>query len=370
MKGEQGVLSLARGEYEQALLALYQAAVDETAPYPEGWDESPGEPGYASDAAYVAERVLTADELKRFVDAHVAASPAVKQLPADDAEGWRTRAYVPFADTLRYLLGRRLLRERRYEAALAYFPEAGDKRFRDPDARDHARRFGEAATDAASASGVSRAQALYAAAAIARFHGMEILGYEQGPDFADSGGTFGWGSGRSTPDWTYPPTPRPPTPEARAALDLPGPYVTDAERKRYAGTEAKPDRRYHYRYVASRMANEAADLLPERSQAFAAVLCKNALWLGNREEAAEDRAAVYKRYLNHGAWVPWGAQFGQACPEPEFGRARWFWLWKPWNAASIWIGYHWYVAGIVAASVAAIGIALLLARRRRRGGPA
>src|SRR5262245_18541146 len=47
--GELGVLRLARREYTQALAALLRS-------------------GFWMDAAYVAERVLTADELKTYVD--------------------------------------------------------------------------------------------------------------------------------------------------------------------------------------------------------------------------------------------------------------------------------------------------------------
>jgi hypothetical protein len=194
---------------------------------------------------------------------------------------------------------------------------------------------------------------------------MEILGYEQGPDFAADGGTFGWGSGRSRPDWSYPPTPPPPTPEARAAKDLPGPFVSGDERSRYAASEAKPNRRYHYRYVASAMASEAADLLPARSQAFAAVLCKSVGWLGHGQDATAERAAVYKRYLNEGAWVPWAGDFGTDCPEPNFTTARWFWFWKTWLWAKVWVPQHWYVPVALMAALAGL-LALSIVHRRRR----
>ncbi|MFX7849689.1 hypothetical protein ABTK11_21515, partial [Acinetobacter baumannii] len=42
----------------------------------------------------------------------------------------------------------------------------------------------------------SRAQGWYEAALIARRQGMEIMGYEQGPDYAVYGGSYPGGAGR------------------------------------------------------------------------------------------------------------------------------------------------------------------------------
>ncbi|WZB74500.1 hypothetical protein WJ972_28555 [Achromobacter insuavis] len=60
------MLSLSRGQYVEALDQLYRAAAagDGAPPPEEGWPLSP----YWNDAAYVAERVLTTDETKAYVD--------------------------------------------------------------------------------------------------------------------------------------------------------------------------------------------------------------------------------------------------------------------------------------------------------------
>ena len=58
------------------------------------------------DAAFVAERVLTADELKAFVDRQPLPQPKANQNEGDDP-----------VVRLRYLLGRRLVREDRYKEA-------------------------------------------------------------------------------------------------------------------------------------------------------------------------------------------------------------------------------------------------------------
>lgn len=57
---------------------------------------------------------------------------------------------------------------------------------------------------------------------------------------------------------------------------------------------------------------QAADLLPPRSQAFAAVLCQATGWMMSTaktdgdEKAAQERVhRLYRRYVEEGAYVPW-----------------------------------------------------------------
>ena len=98
VEGESAILALQRGDYLQAFDQLYRS-----------------QGIYWFDAATVAERVLTLDELKQYVDTQVPAPPPLSQQDRDN--------YVPLsvAANLRNLLGRRLLREERYDEAPAYF---------------------------------------------------------------------------------------------------------------------------------------------------------------------------------------------------------------------------------------------------------
>ena len=134
-------------------------------------------------------------------------------------------------------------------------------------------------------------------------------------------------------------------------------YVTDGERQRFKASAAlKPDFRYHYLFVGVDDAIHAADLLPARSQAFAAVLCHATRYVtdgescpasaGDLRESAvayasttarianpltvdllwpdEDTARnnltcqLYQRYLKEGTVLPWTTHFGRHCPEPDF----------------------------------------------------
>ncbi|UPG95767.1 hypothetical protein [Luteibacter aegosomatissinici] len=316
LMGERGVLALSRGEYTEAMTRLYEAA---KAVGGDGntYEELSGSGiGYGNDAAYVAERVLTVDELKTFVDGH---APAYSPAPAanDQRSAYATTG---IDDRLRYLLARRLMRAGRYDDAYPYFPAAGDKRFGDVDLAARAKAYADAIHESDSAwTDIGKAQARYAAAKIARDDGMELLGYEQSPDFFDNGGSYQGGSGQT-------------------AESLKGPDVTDGERQRFNASVSSPDYRLHYRYLAADKAVSAADLLPPRSQAFAATLCQATHWMlegppdynqaadGEEGKAPNERqrraGQYYERYVKQGPYVEWAGDFGWSCEEPDFDRAR------------------------------------------------
>ncbi|CAI8987830.1 Tetratricopeptide repeat protein [Pseudomonas sp. IT-P100] len=265
VEGESAILALQRGDYLQAFDQLYRS-----------------NDIYWFDAATVAERVLTVDELKHYVDTQVPAPPALTQQDRDN--------YVPLpvAAKLRNLLGRRLLREERYDEAPAYFGDA--------ELQNKAKAYGQLRQEAESAWWPTRrAEALFNAAKIAREWGMDILGYEMAPDYATFGGNYSLES---------------------TELKV-GPLVAEEEVKRQHASAAQPDQRYHYRYVANALASRAADHLPHTSQAFAAVLCAATGWNTDQEQ----KSAFYQRYVKEGPYVDWALFFGERCPYPDFQNA-------------------------------------------------
>jgi hypothetical protein len=372
--GENGVLTLSRGEYVDALEQLYPYAAT-----------------FWGDIAYIAERVLTLDELKTFVDTHkdIQFHPAVSvdsqstpstnpdeetaSEPSDSEKGPGP------ADQLRDLLARRLVRAGRYQEALNYAPAlemksstpaalptvspdgatfavsqaqssptsgavAKPKRHRHRNLvseppNDAIAEYVQALNDTNTArSNVDRARGLYRAAVLAgNFKsGNKIMGTEGAPDYfvepALEGGTGPF------------------------ALRDDDRFVTDGERQRYNESAPQPNLRYHYIFVGADEAIHAADLLPPRSQAFAAVLCNATSWITDGTscpvsasdlrrsrlgsgapvdrsirtanmrytgyEAREDLSCrLYQRYLKEGAVVPWATDFGQDCPDPDFDSA-------------------------------------------------
>ena len=111
LSGEWGVFRLARRQFTESLDALLRS-------------------GYWLDAAYVADRVLTLDELKTYVDRSWPAEPPPAQIAKSEAEAEDTesedRRGIGEAPTtsqqIRYLLARRLARTERREEAQAYLP--------------------------------------------------------------------------------------------------------------------------------------------------------------------------------------------------------------------------------------------------------
>lgn len=310
VEGESAILALQRGDYLQAFDQLYR-----------------GQSNYWYDAAAVAERVLTVDELKQYVDAQVPAPPALSQEDRDN--------YVPLpvAASLRNLLGRRLLREGRFDEAPAYFDN--------PDLQNKARAYGQLRQDAESKWWPTRrAEAYFHASWMARKWGMELLGYEMAPDYASLGGNYSL---------------------EPVELNV-GPLVAEGEVQRQQASVAQPDVRYHYRFVATALASQAADYLPHTSQAFAAVLCKAVGY----NSSLEEQSALYQRYVKDGPYVDWAGDFGHQCQEPDFGKANKRYVTQALDPIrstlrpyKVWLE----VGGLVL--VVAVGLGLISRRRRK-----
>jgi hypothetical protein len=246
--GDLGALHLERSDFVQALDTLLSGKL---------WN----------DAAFVAERVLTANELKDYVDQHSGETKTVGEDPMSN---------------LRYLLGRRLVREDRYEEAGAYLPPPYEKVLAKYAAalkvgHDKARPKAE------------RARALFAAAWLARQDGMELMGTEGAPDGFAEGGNF------EVPDLAQ---------QLRSgfyrAVDYSGGEtvvrkepvvlrVPPRERSRLTKSKPEPDVRFHYRIIAGALAFQAATLLPDESEELADVLNCAGLWVKERDEKLGNR---------------------------------------------------------------------------------
>jgi len=341
---ETGLLHLSGGDFAQAMELFHGAVVDSSSGGYLGSD-------YWTDAAYLAERVLTLDELLPLVDrlappASRAQLDAIKERSANLPEGyWREEEP---AEQLRELTGRRLMRAGRYEEALRYF---------DFDEKLHgvAKKYADAMTTARAGgwwqNQGTRAEAWFTAATIARSDGMDILGFELAPDYAIYEGSFEG------------------VPAAPSYLAKLGDATKD-EQQRVEASKPAIDARFHYRLTAVDHALASAEAVPHRSQAFAAILCRATSWIIDREP--ERAAKVYARYLKEGPYVSWGGTFGRECPEPDFAGAErrrqqerlatvtWIYTQHPRRAT----------AGAALLSVAGIaGLAWLIRRKRTRGRP-
>ena len=255
---ELAVLQMSRGQFTDALDLLLRN-------------------DYWWDAAYVAERVLTADELKHYVDQRWSQSSWTVS---------RDGKFDPGGE-IRWLLARRLARLGRFEEARPYYAWRFQQEF---DKYVTALRTGHDAGKSAA----ERAAALWEAAQKTRWWGMTLLSTEGEPDCHDVDGFY------------------------EASLSISNRFastnlVTAAERQRAAQPPAGINMRFHYRHLAANLAWDAAELMPDESTATARVLCEAGTWLKDRDPQAADR--FYKALVKR-------------CGTTELGKAadkkRWF----------------------------------------------
>jgi tetratricopeptide (TPR) repeat protein len=325
MQGELAVAQLSDGQYRQSLDTLFPLARV-----------------YWGDVAYIAERVLTVDELKTFVDGLPPDKPKPAK-PADTTDTTDTDDVSMVSDpyaSIRTLLGRRLIREGRLDEAMAYFPDQKEIATAYRDAV-------EAAKPTWRWRNVSRAEAMFKVATLTRDQGLELTGTEGPPDEAGLDGNFAYGIGQASP---------------QGDRKTPTNLVSANEAGRFAASAPKPDRRFHYRTIASEQAVAAAELLPHGSQAYAATLC----WAARFAKDADDppRATrIYKLYVATGPYQPWAKTFGGTCPDPDFDAARDYW---PKRALHLAKRYPLPAAGVAAVLALLIAGSVVAIRRRRR----
>jgi hypothetical protein len=246
IQGEHGLIQLSQQDYAQALHSLMHS-------------------GSWLDAAYVAERVLTINELKKYVDQNWPANESNEPPP------YQTYSHELSKESLRAkirpLLGRRLLRIHRWQESISYLSQPY---------QNQARRVGTSIDFGHQVNNAKkeRANALWTAAFILRYDGLELLATETEPDWRIYGANFQ----------------RFPIPKAR--LDTkrwPEMAPTQDERHRIEQSSLAIPKRFHYRYVAADLAWEAATLMPNETPETARILCQAGTWLKITNPKAADR---------------------------------------------------------------------------------
>ena len=280
LHGELAVFQVARRQYAEALAALLES-------------------GYWMDAAYVAERVLTLDELKAFVDRNYPpAPPSHEPVPRADVipEPVGLAALAPeqrdnAGNQIRYLLGRRLVRAGRWSEARGYYPPEWLGPF------DQLSSVMRVAKTPAMARD-KRAMAYLAAAKLTRQNGLELLGTEVEPDWRIHAGDFEEGVSIAS----------------RVSLQNSNRLAATSEELERARKHAPlPEQRWHYRYTAAALAWEAAELMPDNSPETARALGLAGTWLKSRDPKNAD--VFYKALVRRCRRTPLGA---------EAERRRWF----------------------------------------------
>ena len=303
---ESGVVSLAQGEYVAALDQLRRA-------------------GYWTDAAYVAENVLSPNALLAYVRK---TAPEWKRGAGDTVEPGYERSTIP-DNRLRWVLARRLNRAKRFSEAREFVPPDLVATFDRYVALDKARRSGRYA-------GEKRAAIIWEQARMHRYFGTELFSTESAPD----GGAYDWNfsvsdllAARNRKDgWTSDPENwrkfvSSEKPEHRAI-----PPVNPDEVVRARRYGLKNRNRFHYRYDAADLAWEAGKSLPANHPLLAQLYTTAGYWLASSDPAAADRfyQAIVRRCAETPAgkaaeekrWFSWDLDTLKSMPSlpPEFAR--------------------------------------------------
>ncbi|HHO50960.1 MAG TPA: hypothetical protein ENK18_08830 [Deltaproteobacteria bacterium] len=228
------------------------------------------------DAAWIAERLLTSDELMGYVDRWFPGYTLIYLPPGNTPNV----EWIELRAALRHLLARRLAREGRWSEAIPYFPNGLDALARElEDALARGRDLERPDTE--------RGEALWQAAQLARRQGWELLATEMEPDFRIESGFFELRSTTAARSGAHP-TPGEPTAdgstadgsthgEASSALS-----PTPTELGRLARHDPG-EPRYQYLYTAWGLAKEAVELLPDDSDELAIAACTAGNWLENHD---------------------------------------------------------------------------------------
>lgn len=293
---DSGIVSLALKDYLPALESLRKG-------------------GFEEDAAYLAESIISTDGLLRHVRKVVPEWVPVRTTEWNEQQ-WRDRDPQTYEEMLeegisvgllgvdnelRYLLGRRLARERRFKEAREFMPPPLLPVFDHYVALDKARRSGRY-------SGKTLAAITWNQARMHRHLGAEFFGTQGAPDsgaryFSFSATPFheirtlraGWKY-----DWSHDPAYIPGiAPEEKAI-----PEVNTDEVARMKKYSVNPMMRFHYRYAAADLAWQATRLLPPNHPDLAAMYNTAGQWLSSRDPKAADR--FYQAMVRRCAKTPEG----------------------------------------------------------------
>lgn len=272
---------------------------------------------YWNDAAYIAERLLSVEELlslSRAGKLPPLQKPQTPPTPAASEEIYPSLHWnlPPGMSHFTYLVSRRLVREGHYKDAARLLPD---------DLARAAERYAEAMRQGKNPRlpKQERAEALWTAAQIERRLGMELFGYETFPDHSHCGGEYELENfARLRAQKTWSPWWQEPTDDLAMKLRPVLPATAD-ELWRTRHYAPKVEKRFHYRYTAAALAWKAAALMPDDHEQTARVLGIAGGWLKARDPKAADR--FYQALVRRNPTVPMAQ---------EAVKKRWFPT-IPWN---------------------------------------
>ncbi len=322
LNSDMAVLKLSRKEYIQAFELLIQGKF---------WE----------DIAYVAEKVLTIQELENFLKSnktnsllsrkqkwyqgyYIYVQNRIKTHP--DEKEWYADSLseegMSLREALEYLLARRLARQGEWDKAIGYMPikikidrgwiekkkKGGDseyeQRYEDINPKEKLEELRDLILKGQNErfAKAERAKAYYDAGIIMRRYGMELMGTELDPDgFVDRGAFPYYGSIQSRfailsdeakadySEWNKEWIDETMKLRMQIKKDRGFFYGSDEEENRALGALPSPNKRFHYRYKAADLMWKSAQLLPDNDELKAKALCVGGTYLKNRDPKAADK---------------------------------------------------------------------------------
>jgi tetratricopeptide (TPR) repeat protein len=327
-----GVLKMARKEYMSAFETLLRGK-------------------YWEDIAYVAEKVLTTDELAKFLDTHI--NDPLLKVPVDFHSGFyfsnkkevnrdssllegiyygdamKEEGKSSTGASLAYLLARRYARTADWDKALKYYPKKEsiwrqvvkkgvdgvlnyemDYEHIDPGKkmialRDHILTANNKSNDVRT-----RAKAFYEAGIVMRKYGMEIMGTELDPDSFVTRGAFSeYGSMaqrfsilhddviEESKEYPWLKEDITKAKNRREKLKKERDFFSGSEdeERRALGSTPDPNKRWHYRFKAADLMWKSAELLPDNDELKAKALCLGGTYLKVRDKQRANK--FYKELI-------------------------------------------------------------------------
>ena len=250
--------------------------------------------GYYADMAYIADRVLTTTELEHYLIRHKKARYLYEPIKCySETEKIIFPSEQDYYSYLSNILARKYLREDNFDKAKRWMSEmqfAFDGYYN-----------GLQAGDNPKLKNNERAEGYYSAACNLQHSGMELMGTEVFPDWRMVNGQIDIYKNflvNRTNKKLHDPG------QIVPAILKPYLLASDNEIKRISQNAPKPDKRFHYRYIASDLLWKAAKLLPDNDERTARMLYEGGTYMKNRDPLTADK--FYKTLVRRCGNLPIG----------------------------------------------------------------
>jgi len=285
---DAGIVALARKDYLSALESLRKG-------------------GFREDAAYLAESVVSTDGLIKHVRkvapawmAALSEEGVIDPFTCLDSDRSYSPSEIGNDNQLRYLLARRLAREKRLKEAREFIPPELLPLLDHYIALDRARRSGRYLGEAGAA-------VVWRQALIHRQFGAELFSTDGAPDAGARWWSFSaadFSARAFQKGWSHEWSREPEYEASQKPAEQAIPVITSDEIRRVGLYALSGAKRFHYRYAAADLAWEAGRMLPKNHPLLPRLYHTAGQWLASKDPESADR--FYQAMVRRCAKTPEG----------------------------------------------------------------